>query len=125
MMAERDSDVSSTESNASFNSTNYSTLLHAFQETHEEANKLAQSNRRLKGMNRWLENKVKQLEDELLEAKDDLENLEKQLNSTNSNKLNSSKPIDCENCSKPVDCENCTVLQNKVNYLILLLQNFL
>jgi len=28
-------------------------------------------------MNRWLENRVKQLEDELLEAKDDLENLEK------------------------------------------------
>jgi len=47
-------------------------------------------------MNRWLENRVKQLEDELLEAKDDLENLEKQLNSANSNKLNSCKPIDCE-----------------------------
>jgi len=61
-------------------------------------------------MNRWLENRVKQLEDELLEAKNDLENLEKQLNFANSNKLNSSKPIDCENCSKPVDCENCTVL---------------
>jgi len=28
-------------------------------------------------MNKWLENRVKQLEDELLEAKDDLENLEK------------------------------------------------
>jgi len=41
MMAGRDSDVSSTESSASFNSTNYNTLLHAFQETHEEANKLA------------------------------------------------------------------------------------
>jgi len=72
MMAGKDSDVSSTESSASFNSANYSTILHAFQETHEEANKLAQSNRRLKGMNRWLEKRVKQLEDELLEAKDDL-----------------------------------------------------
>jgi len=51
MMAGRDSDVSSTESIASFNSANYSTLLHAFPETHEEANKLAQSNSRLKGMN--------------------------------------------------------------------------
>jgi len=77
MMAGRDSDVSSTESSASFNSTNSNILLHAFQETHEEANKLAQSNRRFKGMNKWLENRVKQLEDELLEAKDDLENLEK------------------------------------------------
>jgi len=93
MMAGRDSDVSSTESSASFNSTNYNTLLHVFQETHEEANKFAQSNRRLKGMNRWLKNRVKQLEDELLEAKDDLENLEKQLNSANSNKLNSSKQL--------------------------------
>ena len=44
-------------------------------------------------MNRWLENRVKQLEDELLEAKDDLENLEKQLNSANSNKLNSCKQL--------------------------------
>jgi len=50
-MAGRDFKVSSTESSASFNSTNYSTLLHAFQETHEEANKLAHSNSRLKGMN--------------------------------------------------------------------------
>jgi len=59
MMAGRDSDVSSTKSSASFNSTNYITLLHAFQETHKEANKLAQSNRRLKGMNNWLEKRVK------------------------------------------------------------------
>jgi len=109
MMAGRDSDVSSTESSASFNSTNYNTLRHAFQETHEEGNKLAQSNRRLKGMNNWLEKRVKQLEDELLKEKDDFENLEKQLNSAHSNKLNS---------SKLVDCENCAVLQSKVNYLI-------
>jgi len=77
MMAGRDSDESSTESSASFNSTNYNTLLHAFQETHEEANKLAQSNKRLKGMNNWLEKRVKQLEDELLKANDDFEDLEK------------------------------------------------
>ena len=77
MMAGRDSNVSSTESSASFNITNYNTLLHAFQETHEEANKLAQSNKRLKGMNNWLEKRVKQLEDELLKANDDFEDLEK------------------------------------------------
>jgi len=109
LMAGRDSEVSSTESSASFNSTNYSTLLHAFQEMHEEANKLALSNSRLKGMNNWLENRVKQLEDELLKAKDDFENFEKQLNSAHSSKLNS---------DKPVDCENCAVLQSKVSYLI-------
>jgi len=96
MMAVRDSDVSSIESSASFNSTNYNTLLHALQETHEEANMLAQSNRRLKGMNNWLEKRVKQLEDELLKEKNDFENLEKQLNSAHSSKLNSSKPV-CRN----------------------------
>ena len=108
MIVGRDSDISSTKSSASFNSTNYNTL-HAFQETHEEANKLAQSNIRLKGMNNWLENRVKQLEDELLKAKDDSENLEKQLNSAHSSKLN---------FSNPVDCENCVVLQSKMSYLI-------
>ena len=68
MMDGKDSDVSSTESSASFNSANYSTLLHAFQETHEEASRLALSNNRLKGMNKWLETRVKQLEDELLQT---------------------------------------------------------
>jgi len=109
LMTGRDSEVSSTESSASFNSTNYDTLIHAFQETHEEANKLALSNSRLKGMNNWLENRVKQLEDELLKAKNNFVNLEKQFNSAHSSKLNS---------SKPVDCENCAVLQSKVSYLI-------
>ena len=56
-----------------------------------------------------MENRVKQLEDELLKAKDDFENLEKQLNFAHSRKLNS---------SKPVDCENRAVLQSKVSYLI-------
>ena len=37
MMAGRDYDVSSIESNVSFNSTNYNILLHAFQETHEKS----------------------------------------------------------------------------------------
>jgi len=59
-------------------------------------------------MNKWLETRVKQLEDDLLEAKTDFETLEKQYNSTNSSRFNS---------SKPVDCENCAVLQIKVNYL--------
>jgi len=77
LMAGKSSEVSSMESIASFNNTNYNTILHAFQETHEEANKLALSNNRLKGMNNWLETRVKQLEDELLQAKIDFETLEK------------------------------------------------
>ena len=36
MMAGKDSDVSSTESSALFNSANYSKLLHVFLEMHEE-----------------------------------------------------------------------------------------
>jgi len=60
-------------------------------------------------MNKWLETRVKQLEDELLQAKTNFETLEKQYNSANSSRFNS---------SKLVDCENCAVLQNKVNYLI-------
>jgi len=109
LMAGKNSEVSSMESTASFNNTNYRTLLHAFQETHEEASKIVVSNNRLKGMNKWLETRVKQLEDELLQVKTDFETLEEQYNSANSNRFNS---------SKAVDCENCAILQNKVNYLI-------
>ena len=108
-MVGKSSKVSSMESSASFNSTNYSTLLHAFQKTHEEYNKLALSNNKLKGMNNWLETRVNQLEDELLQAKTDFETLEKNYKFAKSSGFNS---------SKPVDCENCAVLQNKVNYLI-------
>jgi len=68
LIAGKSSEASIMESSGSFNSTNYSTLLHAFQETHEEASRLALSNNRLKGMNKWLETRVKQLEDELLQT---------------------------------------------------------
>jgi len=51
-------------------------LLQAFQETHEEANRLALLYNRLKGMNNWLENRVKTLEEELENSKTDFENLE-------------------------------------------------
>jgi len=59
LMDGKSSKVSSMESNASFNSTNYNTLLHAFQENREEDNRLGLSNNRLKGMNNWLESRVK------------------------------------------------------------------
>jgi len=102
-MTGKNSEVSSEDASTSFNSTNYSSLLNAFQETHEEANKLARSNNRLKGMNNWLEARVKELEDEVLRLKTNLEHYK-----TSSN-LDS---------SKPANCENCEVLQKKVNYLI-------
>jgi len=94
-------------SNTFFNSENYSSLLQAFLETHEKANKLALSNNRLKGLNNWLESRVKELEDELLKLKTDFDHLE--IIYKASNDFDSSKPI---------NCENYDVLQKKVNYLI-------
>jgi len=52
-------------------------LLQAYQETHEEANRLVLSNNRLKGLNNWLEKRVKTLEEELEKSKIDFEKLEK------------------------------------------------
>jgi len=47
---------------SSLSAENYSKLLQAFQETHEEANRLVLLNNRLKGLNKWLEKRVKTLE---------------------------------------------------------------
>ena len=71
-MAGKNSEDSSENSSTSFNSANCSSLLYTFHETHEEANKLALSNNRLKGLNNWLEGRVKELEDEVLQLKTDL-----------------------------------------------------
>jgi len=60
LMTRQKSEVSSVNSSTSFNSENYSSLLQAFVETHEEANRLTLSNNRLKGLNNWLEGKVKE-----------------------------------------------------------------
>jgi len=50
-MAKKEDDSSSVSSSNSSNAENYSQLLQAFQETHEEANRLALLNNWLKGMN--------------------------------------------------------------------------
>jgi len=68
LMAKKEDDSSkesSVSSYTSLNVENYSQLLQAFKETHEEANRLALLNNRFKGMNNWLENRVKALEEEL------------------------------------------------------------
>jgi len=52
---------------------NYYKLLEAFKETHEEVNKLALTNNRLKGLNNWLETRVKSLEEELDNSINDFE----------------------------------------------------
>jgi len=51
LMAGKNSEVSSENFSTLFNSANYSSLLQAFHETYEEANKLVLSNNRLKGLN--------------------------------------------------------------------------
>jgi len=106
-MAGENSEVSSENSNTSFNSANYSSLLHAFHETHEEANRLALSNNRLKGLNNWLEDRVKELVDEVLKLKTDFDHLE--IIYKASSNFDSSQPI---------NFENCEALQRKVNYSI-------
>jgi len=107
LMAGDNSEVSSEYSNASFNSTNYNSLLQAFHETHKEANKLALSNNRLKGLNNWLDGIVKELEDEVLKLKTDFDHLE----------IIYKDSSDLDSC-KPINCENCEALQKKVNSLI-------
>jgi len=61
-MAKGDSDTRSVSSSTSINFENYCQLLYVFKETHEEANRLALLNNRLKDMNNWMENRVKALE---------------------------------------------------------------
>jgi len=93
-MAKKEDDSSNISSSNSSNAENYSQLLQVFQETHEEANRLALLNNRLKGMNNWLENRVKSLEEELENSKTDFENLEI-LYKNSSCKCDS---LICENC---------------------------
>jgi len=69
LIAKGDDESSSVSSRASPSAKNYSKLLQAFQETHEEANRLVLSNNRLKGLNNWLEKRVKTLEEELEKSK--------------------------------------------------------
>jgi len=56
LMAKGEDDSRSVSSCASLNAENYSQLLQAFKETHEEANRLDIMNNWLKGLNNWLEN---------------------------------------------------------------------
>jgi len=107
-MTEGDDDSSSSSnvsSCASLNAENYSQLLQVFKETHEEANRLALANNRLKGLNNWLENRVKTLEEELEKSKTDFENFE--MHCKNSSHLSNSKV-----------CENCKTLESKIHYLV-------
>ena len=92
MIAENDDEsCSSSEVNscASLNEQNYSELLEAFQETHDEANRLVLSN-----------NQLKSLEDEIEKSKNDFKNLE-----------NHFKNASCK-CDTLI-CKNCENLDKK------------
>ena len=104
MIAEGDDEsCSSSEvgSFASLNEQNYSELLEAFQETHDEANRLVLSNNRLKKLNSWLEKRVKALEEELEKSKKNFKNLETHFK----------KSYKCDT----LICENCENLEKKVH----------
>ena len=107
IVEEDDESCSSSEvsSCASLNEQNYSELLEAFQETHDEANQLVLSNNRLKELNSWLEKRVKSLEDEIEKSKNDFKNLE-----------NHFKNSSCK-CDTLI-CENCENLEKNVHYLV-------
>jgi len=100
--------TSSVDSTSTSKGITYDQLLNAFYETHDEANRLALSLNRLKGLNNWLENKVKDLEEELCKTNEDLEHLD--LIYKNSS---------C-NCEK-ISCENCEFLEKKICYLLITL----
>ena len=89
-------------------SQNYNTLLQAFHEIHEEANRLASVNNWLKGLNNWLEKRVTSFEEELQIVKTDFDYL---------NMIYQSSYNEGES-SKPAKCENCEVLEAKVKYLV-------
>jgi len=104
LMANEEDDASSVSFCTSLNAENYSKLFQAFNETHKEANRLTLLNKRLKGLNNSLENRVKTLEEELNHSKTDFESLE----------------MIYENSSCKCDssfCENCESFQKKVHYL--------
>ena len=113
-MVENDDDsCSSSEvsSCASLNEQNYSELLEAFQETHDEANRLVLSNNRLKELNSWLEKRLKTLEDKIEKSKNDFKNLE-----------NNFKNASCK-CDTLI-CENCENLRKRFIILLKLWTSF-
>jgi len=74
-MTKEQSEVSSVNSSISLNHENYNTLLQAFFERYNEADKLTLANNMLKGLNNWLEKRVNSLEEELETVKSNFEHL--------------------------------------------------
>jgi len=96
---------SSVNSSSSIKGNKYYQLLEVFNETHEEANRLALSHNRLKGLNNWLESNIKTLEEELGKTKEDFENLDLIYKNSSSS------------CESKV-CKNYENLERKIHYLL-------
>jgi len=111
-MAKLESESSSVSSNTSINFENYSQFLDAFKETHEEAHGLVLLNNKLKGLNKWLENRVKTLKEELSHSKTDFETLEMIYQNSS-----------CK-CVDSIFSENCESFQKKVHYLLKIVDKF-
>jgi len=103
--AKEEYESSTVSSNFSINVENYSQLLEAFKETHEEANRLAHVSNKLKGLNKWLETKVKTLEEELENSRNDFETLEL---------IYKNSSCECDSSF----CKNYESLENKIHYLV-------
>ena len=111
LMAKEEDDASCVSSCTSVNAENCSQLLQVFNETHKEPNRLALLNKRLKGLNNLLENRVKTLEEELNHLKTDFESLEMIYKNS------------CCKCDSSF-CENCESLEKKVHYLLKTMDKF-
>jgi len=110
-MEKEEFESSSVSSSSSINVENYSQLLEAFKETHEESNRLTLLNNQLEALNNWFENRVKTLEEELNHSKTDFETLE-MIYKNSSCKCDSSF------------YENCESLEKKVHYLLKTVHKF-
>lgn len=64
---------------------NYDQQLDAFNELHEESKKLIYYNNRIKGENKWLDNRLKLLKEENENLKIDLDTLEMDYNNSSCN----------------------------------------
>ena len=93
------------DSTSSSKGTTYNQLLNVFYETHDEANRLALSLNRLKGLNNWLKKRFKALDEELSKTKEDFENLDL---------IYKNSSCSCEIKA----CENCELLEKKICYLL-------
>jgi len=110
LMAGYESSSSSQVSSLSSKDKNdYYQLLHDFEELHSETNKIVVMNNRLKGLNRWLENRVSQQELETVDLKTNFKHLE----------MIYSNSVNCyekQLAIKP--CENYITLKSQVKYLL-------